>query len=346
MGDFNEVRHADEQLNSRYDPNSSSAFNCFISRVGFLEYQMVGGKYTYIPDNLDVKFSKLDRIFVCERFLDKWPLANLKVLNKGWSDHCPVVLNCAALDFGPTPFKMFNSWVGSKEVTEIVNRNTGAWVLNSKGDLAFAKLLKGIKGDLKKWREFKCFQENLELVTFSNNAQLLEKKAESSGLNAEEKKARVSIRLKLKDLEIAKAKDLLQKARIKWLINGDENSSFFHIVVNKNKASNRIHGLTINEVWIAEPKTIKEELRKFFRKQFSEPMRRRPSFVNWDLPTITTEEAEMLVSPFTTDEIRLAIEGCGGNKAPGPDVVGSHGGFPLVGGDYCWLQCFVYSIGP
>ncbi|MFS7994259.1 putative Endonuclease/exonuclease/phosphatase superfamily [Helianthus anomalus] len=89
LGDFNDVRQPHERVNSRYDPTSSAEFNDFISRAGLLEYNMSGGKFTYISDNSDIKFSKLDRILVCDLFMQQWPLAELKVLRKGWSDHCP-----------------------------------------------------------------------------------------------------------------------------------------------------------------------------------------------------------------------------------------------------------------
>lgn len=38
---------------------------------------------------------------------------------------------------------------------------------------------------------------------------------------------------------------LRQKDRGKWAIDGDENSTYFHMIINKNRRNNKIHGLGI-----------------------------------------------------------------------------------------------------
>ncbi|KAJ0585427.1 putative RNA-directed DNA polymerase [Helianthus annuus] len=138
-------------------------------------------------------------------------------------------------------------------------------------------------------------------------------------LNAEERKLRVSIRVKLKKLESARIKDLHQKSRLNWIKYGDENTKFFHAVVNLNKSRSRINGLNVNGVWVTEPKVIKENIRRWFKKHFNESIRRRPTFSNLGLPSISAEESETLVMAFSEDEIKIALKGCDGNKAPGPD---------------------------
>lgn len=83
LGDFNDVRTPDERVNSRFDPLAAAFFNNFISNAGLLEYNMSGGRFTYISDNVEIKMSKLDRFLVCEKFLNEWPMASLSVLKKG-----------------------------------------------------------------------------------------------------------------------------------------------------------------------------------------------------------------------------------------------------------------------
>lgn len=58
--------------------------------------------------------------------------------------------------------------------------------------------------------------------------------------------------------------DLMQKAKINQLRDGDEKSRFFDksIKVKKN-IRNNIHGLMFNGAWINDKKTIIEEARKF-----------------------------------------------------------------------------------
>ncbi|KAJ0535599.1 putative RNA-directed DNA polymerase [Helianthus annuus] len=226
---------------------------------------------------------------------------------------------CAGLDFGPTPFKLFNSWVGTKDLNDIVQRNTVGWASTPKGDVALFKLMKSIKGDIKKWRDVKRLQDNQELDSLNKAVESLENKATAGSLNDLEKRNRVLLRVKIKKLGVAMAKDICQKARVKWIRDGDENTSFFHNVVNIKVARSRIHGMQINGAWVTDPRIIKEEFRLKFRKQFAEPLRRRPSFTNWGLPAIHQLEADQLISPFSIEEIKTAVMACDGNKAPGPD---------------------------
>lgn len=44
-----------------------------------------------------------------------------------------------------------------------------------------------------------------------------------------------------------------------------------------------------------------------------------PSFVSQGLKRLTDEMAEALITPFSIDELKAAVWGCEGDKAPGPD---------------------------
>ncbi|XP_021986379.1 uncharacterized protein LOC110882742 [Helianthus annuus] len=74
-GDFNEVRCPEDRLNSAFDKNAAANFNDSILRMGLLEYEMTGGKFTYVSSNEEIKMSKLDRILVCQKVLSCWPYA-------------------------------------------------------------------------------------------------------------------------------------------------------------------------------------------------------------------------------------------------------------------------------
>ncbi|KAM0071671.1 putative RNA-directed DNA polymerase [Helianthus debilis subsp. tardiflorus] len=110
-----------------------------------------------------------------------------------------------------------------------------------------------------------------------------------------------------------------QKARGRRLKFGDENSSFFHKVVSINVAKSRINSLSFNDVAVSDPVLLKENIWRWFRKQFSEPIRRRPDFTNLGLPSLSEQWRQSLCESFSESEIFLAIKSCDGSKSPGPD---------------------------
>ncbi|KAD3338454.1 hypothetical protein E3N88_33975 [Mikania micrantha] len=123
MGDFNEVRSCSERHNSIFDHRGAREFNSFIFRARLHEYRMGGMKFTYAsPDG--TKFSKIFRILVCNNFLHRWPGAILTALPRKWSDHSPIALQSTLIDYGPTPFKFYTSWLKLPDLDDVVRKAT------------------------------------------------------------------------------------------------------------------------------------------------------------------------------------------------------------------------------
>ncbi|XP_021979756.1 uncharacterized protein LOC110875869 [Helianthus annuus] len=92
-GDYNEVRMEEDRMLSKFDANSATAFNKFIVEAGLLEYQMMGSRFTFMTEN-GSSMSKIDRVLVCDGFMNKWPCAKLEALPRLLSDHNPLLLTC------------------------------------------------------------------------------------------------------------------------------------------------------------------------------------------------------------------------------------------------------------
>nr|GFA58250.1 RNA-directed DNA polymerase, eukaryota [Tanacetum cinerariifolium] len=117
--------------------------------------------------------------------------------------------------------------------------------------------------------------------------------------------SRIRFKKKLQDL----------KSIIRW----DENSKFFHGVVNKRRSQLAIRVIFVDGVWSTDPNLIKNAFFNHFATRFQEP----PNFrfkINFVFPNKLhhnkTEELERHVSH---DEIKRDVWDCGDNKSPGPD---------------------------
>ena len=71
---------------------------------------MGGYSFTW-TDKWAGKMSKLDRFLVSESFLESFVGATGMVLEKALPDHRPILLKEKVVDYGPTPFRFFNSWL-------------------------------------------------------------------------------------------------------------------------------------------------------------------------------------------------------------------------------------------
>ncbi|XP_022017530.1 uncharacterized protein LOC110917248 [Helianthus annuus] len=152
VGDFNDVRHPAERLNSEFVALNATYFNQFIHLAGLLEYQMGGKKFTFHSDN-GLHKSKLDRYLVCHNFMNEWPEASVVALSNVVSDHCPILLSVVSTDFGPVPCRLFNSWLEVPGVMDLVENLCTEFRFNGPADLGLATKLKWVKFKIKRWVE-------------------------------------------------------------------------------------------------------------------------------------------------------------------------------------------------
>lgn len=113
--------------------------------------------------------------------------------------------------------------------------------------------------------------------------------------------------------------DMKQRSKTRWVVNGDDNSKFFHGYVNINKRKNKIVALMINGKWSTGINKLKNEAFSFFQNKFSEQWVSRPKLVNPNIKFIDMMDAIRLEAPFSVDEVKKAVWACGGDKALGPD---------------------------
>ncbi|GJY55011.1 RNA-directed DNA polymerase, eukaryota [Tanacetum coccineum] len=112
---------------------------------------------------------------------------------------------------------------------------------------------------------------------------------------------------------------LLCKATEVWAIEGDENSNFFHGIINRKRANLAIKGVMVDGEWVDDPCRVKEEFRLQFANRFRAPAANRCK-LNYTFPNrLSSDQLDMLESPISRDEVRNAVWGCGENKSPGPD---------------------------
>ncbi|KAJ0428711.1 putative RNA-directed DNA polymerase [Helianthus annuus] len=145
--------------------------------------------------------------------------------------------------------------------------------------------------------------------------------AETRNLMPDESEEREICKRVILEEDRLRIMDLKQKARIRWAVDGDENSAYFHGVVNANISDNRLNGLTIDGAWVNQPSLIKDYVAAFFEDKFKETRHSRPGLRCPNLSRLSVDEATTLVCPFTLLEIKNAVWDCVGDRAPGPDGI-------------------------
>nr|GEY24012.1 RNA-directed DNA polymerase, eukaryota [Tanacetum cinerariifolium] len=140
----------------------------------------------------------------------------------------------------------------------------------------------------------------------------------------------------IQDLDKLDFMEAAQKGKIKRVIEGDENSKYYHGILNKKRHQLAIRGVLKDGIWIDDPILVKKEFVTHFKCRFNKPLCVRP-LLNMLFPhQITLLQQIDLEADVSYKEVKRALWDCGIDKSPGP--VGFTFGFfrrfwDLVGAD-------------
>ncbi|KAL8523184.1 hypothetical protein ACS0TY_013234 [Phlomoides rotata] len=207
-------------------------FDDFIQTSGMIDLPLQGRKFTFFkPD--DTCKSKLDQILVNVEWLIWRPDLKLKSLGRTFSDHCPIFLKSMIVDWGPKPFKFFNGWISHPEFKEYCDKKWNSYNVQGWKSFILKEKLKLLKADLKTWSRDIFGEMNQKMEVQKETIDKLDRFDEIFGLEEEEVIERNRVEAELKRNLIWHERFMHQKAKTKWIKEGDMNSGFYHGWIKK-----------------------------------------------------------------------------------------------------------------
>nr|GEV90404.1 RNA-directed DNA polymerase, eukaryota [Tanacetum cinerariifolium] len=111
----------------------------------------------------------------------------------------------------------------------------------------------------------------------------------------------------------------MQKSKVRWAIEGDENSKYFHGIINKKRSQLAICEVFHEGNWLTDLSLVKKAFLDHYESRFKKPttagLKLKFSFPN----RLSYEQAADLERGISRDEIRSAVWDFGENKSSGPD---------------------------
>ncbi|GKF04333.1 hypothetical protein Tco_0035001 [Tanacetum coccineum] len=86
-------------------------------------------------------------------------------------------------------------------------------------------------------------------LTFSDIDKLLDQ----GGVTDDVLLSRMEAMIQLQELNSSVNCDFVQKAKVRWAIEGDENSKFFHGIINRKRANLSVKVIMIEGEWVDDP---------------------------------------------------------------------------------------------
>ncbi|XP_071694891.1 uncharacterized protein [Rutidosis leptorrhynchoides] len=125
-----------------------------------------------------------------------------------------------------------------------------------------------LKEKIKGWMADKRITENTRKKLLQDKIQEIDIKLDNTCASLEEIDERTSNIKELEDFMRMEELDIQQKARLKWNVEGDENSKYFHGLINSRRHQQMVNGILIDGVWNTNPHFIKKEFVKFYAQKF------------------------------------------------------------------------------
>ena len=266
-GDFNEIRVLGERLGCSRRDRGMREFNCFVDRMELLDLPMQGRKFTWCNKEGGERWSRIDRFLIDAAWLEVF---NFKVwgLPKMVSDHYPIILREDLRNWGPKPFKFFNTWCTYPDFQSVAKQawdSSAAW-----GWSGFKIMVKmrDLKKSLKEWSAKVVGDVKGKMIKLEHELHMFDLQAESRSLSEDEQEIRKKVREEYWKVSREVDRIWLQKSRLDWSLKGDRNTRFFQAYVNSRQRVNMLNSVDVNGVNLTEPARIKEAVVDHFSNLF------------------------------------------------------------------------------
>ncbi|KAL2923715.1 hypothetical protein RDABS01_015206 [Bienertia sinuspersici] len=330
MGDINCVVNFDERLGSQVRLHEISPPRECFDECEVQDINYTGCFYTWTnKQNAAARvLSKIDRVMANHAWTDCFPAGKAHFLPEGISDHCPMVITADDKDDqGKKPFKYFSMWANAPDYKERIKR---AWSKEVTGNSMFQVV--------QKLREVKKELKDLNNNSF-NGIQAKTEEAYSALVNAQTALHQDPGNAELARIEKEAAKDynkknkcfnqfLRQKAKIKWIQEGDANTRLFHRSLKAQRLKSNIHAFQdLNGNICNSLVQIANAFSQFYKQLIGSSEMFDRIHVEQHIvdegPTLRTDQKEEIMRAFNAQDVKEAIFSIDGDKAPGPDGFGA-----------------------
>ncbi|XP_022855484.1 uncharacterized protein LOC111376735 [Olea europaea var. sylvestris] len=301
-----------------------------MATVGLVDLKFDGCLYTWSNKHVsDPTLEKLDRVLVNSKWEEKFSGSSATFRTAGVSDHSPMVVKVAELPRRKIPSPFFDYWMDHSDFFPLVAQVWGETVLGTPMFCLCSKLKK-LKLALKNFNK----EHFSELPTRFTHARtdiehvlcLIQQSPLDSSLHREESR----LQKELCKLSRAEEGFLRQKAHVKWLNLGDQNTAFFFKAMKSHYGKSKVVSICKDDgTRVEEPHEVSEAIVAFYQNLLGQ----QPTGESLDtnllrkaLPkSISAVQNENLDRDVSFKEIKEVLFSLKDNKAPGPD--GFNAGF-------------------
>jgi hypothetical protein len=290
--------------------------------------------FTWSNNQENPTLEKLDRILINHDWENIFPLSSARKIPRVMSDHNPIILDTKeSVEVRSREFRFEKSWLLQPDFQLRVDK---AWKVPVRGSDSISVVqekLRNVKNSLKGWGA-NVRGESLKIKRdLLSELEKLENLEEDNVLPGPLFTRKGEIQFKL--MKIYEEEELywFRRSSEKWLLEGDNNTAYFHRVANGRRRKNTMYSLKKDDIHIQGTADLLTHATEYYKMLFGPREGNLMQLADsvWSVQEKLSDEDNIkLNEPFSEEEIQATINSMVKNKAPGPD------GIPIEFYQACW----------
>ncbi|KAL2933614.1 LINE-1 retrotransposable element ORF2 protein [Bienertia sinuspersici] len=184
--------------------------------------------------------------------------------------------------------------------------------------------LKAIKQELKELNKMHFYNIHLETEDAHKSLLQIQKQLQGNPTNRELCYMERRVTDQYKKKHHCYVQFLQQKARIKWLQEGDDNTSLFHSSLRAQRLRSNLYSIYNMQGQLqSDPDSVSKAFLDYYEQLIGTTDEGGRQQVEMEVvevgPRLSNTQHDRLIAPFTSADVKDAIFSMDGSKAPGPD---------------------------
>jgi hypothetical protein len=306
LGDFNLMRYSSDKNNSNFRQNEADIFNDTINLLSLIELPLLDRAFTWSNNRQNPTLQKIDRAFINLDWANTFPNSSVSSLTRFVSDHVPIVASISTSVPRPAFFRFENSWAAHQACRDTVHATWAAPQPKNDVGRQLVLNLKKSRFALKTWRR-KILPYHLAEANCKYVISFLDLIEEHRHLSKAEFNLRHVVIKTLRRAIRSRVDHWKTRSKIKFTIDGDENTKYFHICASNRLRNNKIVTIEQNGAEFSNHSQKTDILTSYYAQLLGTTSNTTWHFHLTDIYQPIHHHLRHLDDPFSSDEITSAF---------------------------------------
>jgi exonuclease III len=316
-GDFNVTLLPQDRNTASAQWRGPILFADLISQLGLINLNLHGRNYTWSNARADPSMARLDRFLISTEWNALFPNSLQKSLPNTSSDHCPVLYTANTNFRVSRLFRFENCWLRSRDFVSFVRGELQDMSISETPNELHEKFSL-LQRKINTWTKEKGGNIKCQIQVCRDFLGWFDKVQEIRQTTELENVVRALLKKRYTDLSVQEEDIWKQRAKVKWELQGDRNTNYFHAVASGFKRGNQINQIEVNGQLHSDQKIKAGTFFEFYSQLMGTDSPPTPH-INWQSLYETTHDLSEMENPISEQEIIDVLQSWPNNKSPGPE---------------------------